>query len=176
MPRKQMAKESPAHPRVVRPSTAAKTGMIRARISPELKAQAESILAEIGLSSSDAIRMFYKQVTLRNGLPFEARIPNATTRKALRDVEAGRGMTNYASVDEMFIETLCARDPLEPRHRDHPLIGEWKGWRDCYIEPDWILIDREKPASWSWAAPARTPICSSDPSARPGAFHAVLPG
>ena len=72
------------------------------RVSPELKAQAEGILAEIGLSSSDAIRMFYKQVTLRNGLPFEARIPNATTRKALRDAEAGRGMTDYASVDEMF--------------------------------------------------------------------------
>ena len=46
--------------------------------------------------------MFYKQVTLRNGLPFEARIPNATTRKALRDAEAGRGMTDYASADEMF--------------------------------------------------------------------------
>ena len=67
-----------------------------------MKAEAEGILAEIGLSSSDAIRMFYKQVTLRKGLPFEARIPNATTRKALRDAEAGRGMTDYASVDEMF--------------------------------------------------------------------------
>jgi DNA-damage-inducible protein J len=83
-------------------SGAAKTGMIRARVSPEWKAQAEGILAEIGLNSSDAIRMFYKQVTLRKGLPFEATIPNATTRKALRAAEAGRGMTDYASVDEMF--------------------------------------------------------------------------
>ncbi len=39
---------------------------------------------------------------MRRGLPFEARIPNATTRKALRDAEAGRNMTDYASVDEMF--------------------------------------------------------------------------
>ena len=46
--------------------------------------------------------MFYKQVTLQKGLPFEARIPNATTRQALRDAEAGRDMTDYASVDEMF--------------------------------------------------------------------------
>ncbi len=58
--------------------------------------------AEIGLSASDAIRMFYKQVTLRQGLPFEVRIPNATTRKALRNAEAGRNMTDYATVDEMF--------------------------------------------------------------------------
>lgn len=102
MPRKP-ATEKPLVPtKVTRRSSAAKTGMIRARVSPELKAQAEGILAEIGLSSSDAIRMFYKQVTLRRGLPFEARIPSATTRKALRDAEAGRGMTDHASVDEMF--------------------------------------------------------------------------
>jgi DNA-damage-inducible protein J len=102
MPKKRAAEKTPDLPKVTRRSKSAKTGMIRARVSPELKAQAEAILAEIGLSSSDAIRMFYKQVTLRKGLPFEARIPNATTRKALRDAEAGRDMTDYASVDDMF--------------------------------------------------------------------------
>ena len=102
MPKKHATARTPVLPKAPRRSKAAKTGMIRARVSPELKAQAEGILAEIGLSSSDAIRMFYKQVTLQKGLPFEARIPNATTRKALRDAEAGRGMTDYASVDEMF--------------------------------------------------------------------------
>ena len=102
MPKKLAPEKTPALTTVTRRSKAAKTGMIRARVSPELKAQAERILAEIGLSSSDAIRMVYKQVTLRQGLPFEARIANATTRKALRDAEAGRSMTDYASVDEMF--------------------------------------------------------------------------
>jgi len=102
MPKKLAAEKTRVLTKVTRRSKGAKTGMIRARVSPELKAQAERVLAEIGLSSSDAIRMFYKQVTLRQGLPFEARIPNATTRKALRDAEAGRNMTDYASVDEMF--------------------------------------------------------------------------
>ena len=102
MPKRLASTKMPVRTKAPRRSAAAKTGMIRARVSPELKAEAEGILAEIGLSSSDAIRMFYKQVTLRKGLPFEARIPNATTRKALRDAEAGRGMTDYASVDEMF--------------------------------------------------------------------------
>ncbi len=102
MPKKHATERPPVLPKASRRSKAAKTGMIRARVSPELKAQAEAILAEIGLSSSDAIRMFYKQVTLQKGLPFEARIPNAATRKALRDAEAGVDMTDYASVDEMF--------------------------------------------------------------------------
>ena len=102
MPKKLATERAPVLPKAPRRARAAKTGMIRARVSPELKAQAERILAEIGLSPSDAIRMFYKQVTLQKGLPFEARIPNATTRKALRDAEAGRNMTDYASVDEMF--------------------------------------------------------------------------
>jgi DNA-damage-inducible protein J len=102
MPRKLATGKTPAVTEVPRRSKAAKTGMIRARISPELKAQAEGILAEIGLSSSDAIRMFYKQVTMQKGLPFAACIPNATTRKALRDVEAGQDVTDYADVDEMF--------------------------------------------------------------------------
>ena len=102
MPKKRVVGErssiSQSRPR----SKVARTGMIRARVSPELKAEAESILAKIGLSSSDAIRMFYSQVAMRKGLPFEARIPNATTRKALRDAEAGRNMTDYGNVDDMF--------------------------------------------------------------------------
>jgi mRNA interferase YafQ len=30
--------------------------------------------------------------------------------------------------------------PLEPRHRDHPLKGDWIGYRDLHIEPDWLLL------------------------------------
>jgi mRNA interferase YafQ len=41
------------------------------------------------------------------------------------------------------IDALCARQPLAASHRDHPLQGDWKGWRDCHVEPDWILIYRE---------------------------------
>jgi DNA-damage-inducible protein J len=78
------------------------TGMIRARVSADLKVEAENILNHIGLSASDAIRMFYRQVILCNGLPFPARIPNATTRKALRDAEAGKNLTRYADTDDLF--------------------------------------------------------------------------
>ena len=38
------------------------------------------------------------------------------------------------------VRQLAAGKPLDPRHRDHPLIGSWQPSRDCHIEPDWILI------------------------------------
>lgn len=40
------------------------------------------------------------------------------------------------------IENLVRKQILEPRYKDHPLSGNWKGHRDCHIEPDWILIYR----------------------------------
>lgn len=40
------------------------------------------------------------------------------------------------------IETLVAQQPLDERHRDHFLIGAWKGYRECHIQPDWLLIYR----------------------------------
>ena len=38
------------------------------------------------------------------------------------------------------INTLVDRQTLEPRYRDHPLSGNRKGYRDCHLEPDWVLI------------------------------------
>ncbi|MET0399659.1 MAG: type II toxin-antitoxin system RelB/DinJ family antitoxin [Longimicrobiaceae bacterium] len=55
----------------------AKTAMIRARVEPELKAQAEAILRGLGLSATDAITLFYHQVVQHRGLPFEVRRANA---------------------------------------------------------------------------------------------------
>ena len=79
-----------------------KTGMIRARIAPDLKAKAETILGNLGLNASDAIRLFYTQITLSDGLPFDVRIPNAATRKAIRDAREGKNLSHYASTAEMF--------------------------------------------------------------------------
>jgi DNA-damage-inducible protein J len=76
----------------------AKTGMIRARVDPDLKVRAEAILGDLGLNASDAIRLFYTQITLSDGLPFDVRIPNAETREA----RAGKGLNHYGSTAEMF--------------------------------------------------------------------------
>ena len=79
----------------------AKTETIRARVDAKLKVQAEGILEKLGLNASDAIRLFYTQITLADGLPFPVKIPNAETRQAMKDADAGKG-NRYASAAEMF--------------------------------------------------------------------------
>lgn len=39
-----------------------------------------------------------------------------------------------------IIKTLVNKQPLDARFRDHKLVGNWAGHRDCHIEPDWLLI------------------------------------
>jgi DNA-damage-inducible protein J len=55
-----------------------KTSTVRARIQPELKNKAEQVFRKLGLTSTQAISLFYKQVELRNGLPFDVVIPSET--------------------------------------------------------------------------------------------------
>ena len=73
----------------------AKTETIRARVEPELKHQAEALLRELGMSVTEAITLFYRQVTIHRGLPFEVRIPNADTVAVLHQAESGAGLTQY---------------------------------------------------------------------------------
>lgn len=79
----------------------AKTDTIRARVEPELKAEAESILKTLGLSPTEAIRLFYRQVALRRGLPFSVEIPNAETREAMRQAFEGEGLTEWPDLDAL---------------------------------------------------------------------------
>ena len=79
----------------------AKTEMIRARVEPELKNQAEALLRELGLSATEAITLFYRQVTMHRGLPFEVKIPNPETTEALQQAESGAGLTEYTTLEEL---------------------------------------------------------------------------
>jgi len=79
-----------------------KTTVLHARIDPEVKVGAETILHKLGLNSTDAIRLFYSQIVLRRGLPFPVEIPNAKTRKAIKDSRAGKGGQRFNSLEEMF--------------------------------------------------------------------------
>lgn len=54
---------------------ATKTANLYARIEPEVKAQAEEILSALGVPVSSAINIFYKQIILQKGLPFEVKLP-----------------------------------------------------------------------------------------------------
>jgi DNA-damage-inducible protein J len=54
----------------------AKTAMIRARTEPELKSDAEVLFKELGLSVTEAINLFYRQLRLKKGLPFDVKMAN----------------------------------------------------------------------------------------------------
>ena len=79
----------------------ARTETIRARVEPALKSEAEAILKKIGLSSSEAMRLFLYQVVQQRGLPFEVKIPNAETISAIEELETGKGI-RVNSVEELF--------------------------------------------------------------------------
>jgi DNA-damage-inducible protein J len=80
----------------------AKTASINARIEPEVKEKAESIFAALGISASDAIGLFYRQVTFRRGLPFDVCVPNATTVAALEELERGEGEIVHGPTSRLF--------------------------------------------------------------------------
>ena len=82
----------------------AKTEMIRARMEPELKQNAEKIFSALGLSPTEAITLFYKQVTFYHGLPFTVRIPTEETLEAIRQVRSGKNLIKYNDVDELMTE------------------------------------------------------------------------
>jgi len=76
----------------------AKSKMIRARVEPALKHDAEAVLDKLGMTPTEAITLFYKQVTLYRGLPFPVRIPNAATRRALRAACSRKDIESFGSV------------------------------------------------------------------------------
>jgi DNA-damage-inducible protein J len=71
-----------------------KTATIRARTEPRLKADAERVFRKLGISSSEAINLFYSQVRLRKGLPFPVEIPNAVTRQTFEKTDRGASRRN----------------------------------------------------------------------------------
>lgn len=83
-------------------TTMARTAKISSRIEPELKSEGDEILSSIGLSRSDAISMFYRQIVMHRGLPFAAKIPNKETIAALKeDVSNAK---RFTSVDELMAD------------------------------------------------------------------------
>ncbi len=79
-----------------------KTATVRARIEPELKQAVEHVLNELGLSLSQAIELFLKQVKLNSGIPFDIRIPNKETLKTFEDTDKGMHLTRYKNAKDMF--------------------------------------------------------------------------
>jgi DNA-damage-inducible protein J len=76
---------------------------VRARIDAKTKERAADALEAMGLTISDAIRLLMLRVADERRLPFEVKVPNATTRKAMAELETGKG-ARFASVDALMAD------------------------------------------------------------------------
>ena len=79
-----------------------KTSTVRARLEPTLKNHAEGVFHRLGLNPTQAITIFYRQVELRGGLPFDVAIPTPTTRRTFESTDAGRDLVLCKNADDMF--------------------------------------------------------------------------
>jgi len=77
--------------------------VVRARIDEQIKEEASVVLASMGLTVSDALRMMLTQVAREQALPFEPLTPNATTIKAMRDARRGK-TTKHKSLESLMAD------------------------------------------------------------------------
>ncbi|MDD5675982.1 MAG: type II toxin-antitoxin system RelB/DinJ family antitoxin [Chitinivibrionales bacterium] len=79
-----------------------KTATVRARLEPVLKGHAESVFHRLGLNATQAITIFYKQVEMRGGLPFDMAIPTSTTKKTFNATDEGRDLVVCKDTNDLF--------------------------------------------------------------------------
>ena len=80
----------------------AKTTTISTRIDPTIKKQAEQVFRGLGLTSSQAITLFYKQVELQQGLPFIVKIPNHLTAETLETARSRSNVESFNTAEDLF--------------------------------------------------------------------------
>ncbi len=79
----------------------AATAVVRARIDEITKRQATKVLADMGLSVSDASRMLLVRVAAEEAMPFDVKVPNSETFAAMEEARRG-GLRSFNSIDELF--------------------------------------------------------------------------
>ena len=79
------------------------TTMVHVRVDEKTKQRAAKTLAAMGMSVSDAVRMLLVRVAAEKALPFEVKVPNATTVKAMRAADKGQGKRHKSS-DSLFTD------------------------------------------------------------------------
>ena len=79
-----------------------KNGFLNTRMDQNLLNDVHAIFSDLGISKTDAITMFYAQVRLNNGLPFDVKIPNKETKQTFRKTDRGEELHTAKDVDDMF--------------------------------------------------------------------------
>jgi len=78
-----------------------KTASAKTLLDPDIKREAEAILRELGLSVSKSVEIYYRQIIAHRGLPFELRVPNEKTMKAIESSRQSKGKT-FSSAEALY--------------------------------------------------------------------------
>ncbi|EGQ60520.1 DNA-damage-inducible protein J [Acidithiobacillus sp. GGI-221] len=118
---------------------------VRARIDTNTKERAASALEAMGLSVSDAIRLLMLRIADEQRMPFHVKVPNATTKKAIAELEAGKGK-KFTSVDDWRI---CMRtiDRSSAFKRDYKreAKGQHRATLDDTLRPVLVALATDQP-------------------------------
>lgn len=79
-----------------------KAAFIRARVEPKLKASAENILNQLGITPTQAITMLYSRIARAHEWPLELKIPNSKTARAIKEARKGKGVTACKDANDLF--------------------------------------------------------------------------
>ena len=77
-----------------------KTATVHARIDPKTKKQSEQVLQTLVLTPTDAVRLLYRQIAIRNEFPLELKVPNRLTAKTLDQTDAGEDLESFESLED----------------------------------------------------------------------------
>jgi DNA-damage-inducible protein J len=81
-----------------------KSATITVRLDPQVKKNAEVVLKALGLTTSQAVNLFFTQVSLNKGIPFDVHIPSGVTAKVIEDGLVGRSLHSAASMDDLIVQ------------------------------------------------------------------------
>ena len=83
-----------------------RSAMLHVRMDTEMKRKATAALAAMGMTASEAVRLFFHRIAVDQAFPLELKVPNAQTRSAMAESEEmmRRGTARFGSADEMFAE------------------------------------------------------------------------
>ena len=79
-----------------------KDAIVQARVEASLKSEVESIFKELGLTTTEAINLFYSQVKQEKRLPFQVKITNKKTAKVLKESEQGKNIIRCKDKEDFF--------------------------------------------------------------------------
>ncbi len=102
-----------------------KTAVVHARMEPQTKEKAEAVLSRLGITPTEAIRVFYRQIALRGGLPFSVTIPNERTAATLRKVADLMSTYEAAKVGDLWLLGLGEHCAVEYYPIVMPQVATW---------------------------------------------------